>query len=218
MVLENPDNMKFIENMKDIDFEDYREIILPDIYEELLYLKRRDNRNGKDEDDFLIVVNSFLDDLKHAIEHRKGHLVLNNKNGRVNEKIVQAYIGNFADAYFKGSKIVADREIDTGRGSIDMKISAGRNEACLIEIKLSNHVRVADGYQYQLPTYMLAEGIKYGYYILICFTLEDYKKELVFDSMEHLPESIEIFARKINASGNLKSASKVANAEEMGFE
>lgn len=171
-------------------------------------------------DDFYQKVDYLIATFKHYIEHKKGHILFNSKMGQATEKQVQVTFAMMADLALKGTGIVISPEVDTGRGSVDFHLSKGADMQALIELKLGNHSRYKDGLTYQLPTYLSAKQVDYGFFVLICYTQEIYEKAR---SLHHKAEELsqkykmKIQLERIDASGTLQSASIIRTEKGMGF-
>lgn len=158
---------------------------------------------------------------KHMVEHKKGHAILNTSDGTVNEKGVQVLFNIIANLYLENTNIVVNSEVDTGRGSVDFYFSIGKENRALIELKFGNHQRYTDGINYQLPTYLKAEDADLGVFVLICYSEEQNEKSnKLYESAGDLSKEYDkdIRFERVNASGMLKSASKIKRKSEMGFD
>ncbi|MGG0387853.1 hypothetical protein ABEZ76_07705 [Priestia megaterium] len=206
-----------------IDLDDYKDLIPEDKFEE--YKKLKSQREPKEEtsseiqsdENFYILIGQFFKKLKFYIAHKHGSRIINNKSGVLDEKGVQALIEIMAKMFFHNYKTIdVSSEVDTGRGTVDFKFSHGSTLKVLVEVKLSTHSKVDKGYKFQLPTYLHAEECKKGVFVLICFTEEDFRKEESYlDDYDKSVYDIEFI--KIDASGSLKTASKINNSSEMGL-
>lgn len=231
------DNPAFVTDFLHIDVEHYKDLIPEDILFEYTQIQdflaaeetsNKQNSNIKTPqksinsiDDFFEKVELLVTEFKHNIEHNKGYTLLNTKQGFANEKTVQALFSMFAKQYLKHSGIDVSAEVDTGRGVVDFKLSKGTEFQAFLEIKLGNHKRYKDGLIYQLPTYLLAEKVYYGYFILICPTQENYKEaQSLNEETEKLSKKHKkkIKFERIDASGTLESASKIRKEKNMGFD
>ena len=212
-----------------IDLDYYKELMPDDIREEYEHIKQSISSASKverNEEDstasiFKRVVIDMVQEFKNAIEHKKGHTILNTPDGTVNEKGVQALFNIIAYLYLKNTNVLVNSEVDTGRGSVDFYFSIGKEYRALIELKLGNHKRYTDGINYQLPTYLKAEDANFGVFVLICYTEEQYEKSnKLYETAGDLSKEYDkdIRFERVNASGMLKSASKIKSRSEMGFD
>lgn len=129
--------------------------------------------NSKDA--FYKKVDGLITTFKHYVEHKKLHILFNNKRGHATEKQVQAAFGMMANLILQKYGIVVSPEVDTGRGIVDFQLSKGTDYQSFIELKLGNHKRYSDGLIYQLPTYLLSEQVDYGFFVLISYSQEIYE-------------------------------------------
>ncbi|WP_079525514.1 hypothetical protein [Solibacillus isronensis] len=212
-----------------VDLDYYKELMPDDISEEYEYIKQSISSASKvvqNEEDstaskFKRVVIDMVQEFKNAIEHKKGHAILNTPDGTVNEKGVQALFNIIANLYLKNTNVLVNSEVDTGRGSVDFYFSIGKGHRALIELKLGNHKRYTDGINYQLPTYLKAEDADFGVFVLICYTEEQYEKpNILYETAADLSKEYDkdIRFERVNASGMLKPASKIKSKPEMGFD
>ncbi|WP_050181302.1 hypothetical protein [Domibacillus robiginosus] len=216
-----------------IDLDYYTDLLPDDIlleYNKIKdYLNSEENGTGvlevtetvSTKDDFYEKVDDLVETFKHHIVHKKGHILINNEIGQYKEKHVQVIFDLVANLGLKNTGILITREVDTGRGSVDFYLSIGSDYRALIEIKLGSHERYKDGLTYQLPAYLLTEKIDYGYFVLVCYTHEIYEqaKPLYGEAQQlSLKYGKKIKFERIDASGTLKSASKIQDEKGMGFD
>ncbi|MEI3599944.1 MULTISPECIES: hypothetical protein [unclassified Oceanobacillus] len=211
-----------------IDLDYYKELMPDDIKNEYEYLKQSissastANRNEEDfTGTFKNTVISTVKKFKHMVEHKKGHAILNTSDGTVNENGVQVLFYIIANLYLENTNIVINPEVDTGRGKVDFYFSEGKEHRALIELKLGNHQRYTDGINYQLPTYLKTDHAEFGVFVLICYTEEQYgRSKKLYESAGDLSKEYDkdIRFERVNASGMLKSASKIKRKSEMGFD
>ncbi|MFF5401175.1 hypothetical protein ACFY5J_28715 [Peribacillus butanolivorans] len=230
-------NPKFVTDFLHVDLEYYKDLLPDDILSEYNqiqeYLNPEEKSTKQDtdvkavtetinsKDDFYKKVDFLIATFKHYIEHKKGHILFNNKMGQAKEKQVQATFGMMANLALQESGIVISPEVDTGRGIVDFQISKGSDCQALVELKLGNHGRYKDGLTYQLPIYLLTEQVDYGVFVLICYTKEIYEEaKSLHEKAEELSQKYKKKIRfaRIDASGTLESASKIRTEKGMGFD
>lgn len=219
---------EIVTNFFHIDLDYYKELMPDDIRDEYEYIKQSinstsiDKQNEEDTTDtFKNTVISMVEKFKFMVEHKKGHAILNTSDGTVNEKGVQVLFNIIANLFLENTNVLVNSEVDTGRGSVDFYLSVGKDHRALIELKLGNHKRYTDGINYQLPTYLTAEDVDFGVFVLICYTDEQYEKSnKLYETAGDLSKEYDkdIRFERVNASGILKSASKVKSKSEMGFD
>lgn len=221
-------NPNIITSFFHIDLDYYTELMPDDILKQYNDIKsfletttQVKSIKIKEEESFVNQIKQLVEEFKHYVVHKKVHKLLNNKKGKYSETEIQILFDMFSEAYLKDTEIVKSREVDTGRGAVDFHFSKGKKLQALIEIKLDSHQQYKNGLKYQLPTYLLAEkDIKHGFFLLICFSEESYREsEYLYVEAEKLSKKFNkgIYFERINASGNLKSASNVKNEKEIGF-
>jgi hypothetical protein len=87
--------------------------------------------------------------------------VLFDDNGVPRQEIVsQRLIYAVAEIFAKLYDVDLSREGNAGPGAVDFRFTVGHDARLLVEVKLSTHKRLKDGYYEQLPAYARAEGIK----------------------------------------------------------
>lgn len=99
------------------------------------------------------------------------------KENSVNEKKVHVIIENMMDAYFIGKGVDISREVLIKNGQVDFKLfrSDKKDEKILIEVKKASSSYLKAGYENQLCDYIKYSGCKNAFYLIICFTDNDYK-------------------------------------------
>lgn len=229
-------NPKFVTDFLHVDLEYYKDLLPDDIlseynqFQEYLNPEEKSTKQDTDDkavtetidskDDFYNKVDYLIATFKHYIEHKKGHILFNNDMGQAKEKQVQVAFGIMANLALQKYGIVISPEVDTGRGSVDFQLSKGADFQAFIEIKLGNHGRYKDGLAYQLPTYLLTNQVDYGFFVLVCYTREIYEDAVsLHQKAEELSKKYnkKIRFERIDASGTLKTASKIRTEKKMGF-
>jgi len=98
--------------------------------------------------------------LQKSVEHNRLSEVLFDDAGSPRKEIVsQRLIYAIAEIFAKIYDVDLSREGNAGPGAVDFRFTVGHGARLLIEVKLSTHKRLKDGYYEQLPTYAKAEGI-----------------------------------------------------------
>ena len=100
----------------------------------------------------------------------------------VNEKKIHTIIENIMNAYFIGKGIDISREVQIKNGQVDFKLfrSNEQNEKVLIEVKKASSSYLKAGYEHQLCDYIAYSGCKNAFYLIICFTDNEYKTAFDF--------------------------------------
>jgi hypothetical protein len=131
----------------------------------------------KNQEAFLHSVEQMVEAYCHFIEENQGHKLLWNDNGKSkSEKAAQLLFLGTIKQYCQANDIDISPEANIGRGPVDFKLSKGFTCRALLEVKLARNTRFWNGLTRQLPTYINAEGIQHGYFIVIAYTDEDLKR------------------------------------------
>ncbi|MBD2097345.1 hypothetical protein H6F90_19790 [Trichocoleus sp. FACHB-591] len=141
---------------------------------------------------------SFSDSLNELDEQKEDLDDSNNRNnGKKKEERVpkkenaaQITFVSVVRSYCQANNIDLTREANIGRGPVDFKFSSGYSDRALLEVKLASNPKLLKGLESQLTTYLRAEQIKYGYYLIIFHYKEDLKK------IEEVRESIDVIAER----------------------
>lgn len=81
------------------------------------------------------------------------------------------------DAYFVGKEVDISREVLVKNGQVDFKLfrSNQKDEKILIEVKKANSSYLKAGYENQLCDYIRYSGCRNAFYLIICFTDNEFK-------------------------------------------
>lgn len=95
----------------------------------------------------------------------------------INEKKIHVILENMMDAYFLGKGVDISREVKIKNGQVDFKLfrSDNKGEKILIEVKKASSSYLKAGYEKQLCDYIRYSDCKNAFYLIVCFTDEDYK-------------------------------------------
>jgi hypothetical protein len=63
-----------------------------------------------------------------------------------------------------------NREVNNGRGPVDMKVSFGSFDKSIVEFKLASNTKLRHGLEKQIPIYEEANQTKQSVKVIICFT------------------------------------------------
>jgi len=83
------------------------------------------------------------------------------------ERAAQLLFYGIADAYCTANDIDISREPNSGRGSVDFKLSRGAKEKVIVEIKLTSNNRLRHGFTEQVPIYMRQEKTRKAIYLIV---------------------------------------------------
>lgn len=164
--------------------------------------------------DFLGVVGSMVDAYQHFVEQNSGWRLLWDENGtrRRGEKTSQLLFLGVVKHYCRANDIDISPEPNIGRGPVDFKVSRGYHLRALLEVKLAKNTRFWNGLTRQLPTYLNAEEVRDGYFLVITYDdrdLERLKDIQAIVEQVNAETGCRIRVRTIDASPEKPSASKL---------
>lgn len=165
-----------------------------------------------DDKAFNAIILKLVDEYRHNVEQKKGTKLLWLADKPAPEEHAQILFDVIADQYAKLADLIIDREIETGRGPVDFKFSRGYKFQAHLEVKRATSSKLEHGLNKQLPTYLAADKVKNGYYLIICYVESDLLKanELTKEA-EVLSKSLNINLQvlAVKAFKKFESASKV---------
>lgn len=124
-------------------------------------------------------IDSMLQEFKHFVEENAGWRLLVNDNGVPRgEQAAQLLCLGTVIHYCRSKDIDVTREANIGRGPVDFKVARGYRLRALIEVKLAKNTRFWNGLEQQLPTYLQAERVDRGYFIVIMQSDGDLRRVL----------------------------------------
>lgn len=164
---EHKADMPRIAKMMGISLDYYFEILPMDIQKK--YKSNHITLTGE--------VSGFFSYLQQRINNGSLAELFWEKDKPGNEKRVHVIIENIMDAYFIGKGVDISREVLIKNGQVDFKLfrSDKREEKILIEVKKASSSYLKAGYENQLCDYIAYSGCENAFYLIICFTDEDYK-------------------------------------------
>jgi len=166
----------------------------------------------KNENEFIEFVNELIAIFKHNIEQRKGYKLLWNGTKSKPEEEVQIFFDNQIIELAQRRGIEVSRENETGRGPVDFKFIESVEHKAHLEIKKASNPKLIKGLSKQLVTYLKADKLDIGFYLIIQFfdnedkIINTFKQQI---SKLRLDNNIKIFTIFIDARRNKKSASKL---------
>lgn len=157
-----------IENKLGINIDYYFELLPMDIQEK--YKSHNITMTGE--------ISSFLNYLQHKIYYGSLSKLFWDNDKQIKEEKIQVILENLMDAYFYKQGVEITREALVGTGKIDFKIfkNSDENEKVLIEVKKANNTKIKEGYGRQLTEYLKASEYKNSFYLIVCFTDDEYDK------------------------------------------
>lgn len=114
----------------------------------------------------------------------------------VGEERIQLIMENMMDAYFYNQEVEITREALLGNGQVDFKLYRNKHEdeKVLIEIKKANSPSyLKKGYEKQLTEYMLSSKYKNAFYLVACFTDEEYKRVSRFIKEHIYTDTVQLY-------------------------
>jgi len=174
------------------------------------------NFNSKEE--FIEVIRGTMNKFSYYVSQKKLYKLINGKSRSFSEKEFQILFGFYLEIYLKGFDLDISPEVDTGRGSLDFKISCGKKYKVVIEFKMDFNNNLTKGIEYQLPLYQHVTEIDYGIYSIVCFedssfNKSDYYRKKAKEMSDKYDVLIEYFC--IDARNDKVSASKISSDDEM---
>lgn len=127
--------------------------------------------------EFLGVVSTMVDAYRHFIQENEGwRLLWNDNRTSKGEKASQLLFLGIVKHYCQANDIDISPEPNVGRGPVDFKVSRGYQLRLLLEVKLARNTRFWNGLTRQLPTYLKAEGVRDGYFLVIAYDDRDLER------------------------------------------
>ena len=128
------------------------------------------------------------------------------------EEASQLLFHGLMKEHCKANNVDISREVNSGRGPVDIKFSNGYIERVLIEVKRASSSKLVQGLTKQLPQYLTTEDINIGYYVVIVQKEDEYKKvralkDIANKLSQELSKDIDIFI--IDATDEKPSASNL---------
>jgi len=110
---------------------------------------------------------------KHYIEHQDGYRVIHRKGKPLSdESEVQLFFG----LIWYGTKFDVNREPNNGRGPVDFKVSYGRGDKALVELKLASNSSLRRNLENQVAVYEAANQTKKSVKLIVAYTAAEIKK------------------------------------------
>jgi hypothetical protein len=167
----------------------------------------------QDSRSFLEAVAMMVEEFRHFVEQNAGYRLLWNDNGKnKSEKAAQLLFLGIVKHYCQANNIEISPEPNIGRGPVDFKVSIGHGLRALLELKLARNGKFWNNARKQLPTYLKAERVKDGFFIVIVFTDNDTKRVRGIKStvtMAAKAANCKIRTVTVDASTDKPSASKM---------
>jgi hypothetical protein len=131
--------------------------------------------------------------------------VLFSDDGKPRKEVIsQRVIFAIARIFGKLYNVDVSREGNAGPGAVDFRFTVGNESRSLVEVKLSTHSRLIDGYYEQLPAYGKAEQIRRLLLIVIRIDQDGEPITKLRAAIKKSPRAIELHVfdavRKVSAS------------------
>ena len=124
--------------------------------------------------DFEATIRRLCEEYRQFIENNQGWQLLWNDNGEPRtERAAQTLFLGIVKHYCRANNIEVSREPNIGRGPVDFKFSRGYEKRALLEVKKADNTRFWNGLLRQLPTYMEAEEVNLGFFLIIVYSDAD---------------------------------------------
>ena len=118
--------------------------------------------------DLVAAVKDMIDQFSRFVRDNKGWKLLWNDNGKAkSEEASQLLFLGTVIHYCRANDLDVSPETNIGRGPVDFKVSRGYSLRAHIEVKLAKNSKFWNGLQKQLPTYMKAEDVKIGHFLVV---------------------------------------------------
>jgi hypothetical protein len=146
-----------------------------------------------------------LSHVKQSIEENRLSDVLFSDDGKPRKEVIsQRVIFAIARIFGKLYNVDVSREGNAGPGAVDFRFTVGNESRSLVEVKLSTHSRLIDGYYEQLPAYGKAEQIRRLLLIVIRIDQDGEPITKLRAAIKKSPRAIELHVfdavRKVSAS------------------
>jgi len=139
------------------------------------------------EEEFLRFIHESIFLFKNYVENQGGwSLIWNENETPKREDASQRLFLGIVSQICAANNVDISREVNVGRGHVDFKVSSGFHRRALIEVKLAKNTKFWDGLEAQLPTYLKAEQVKTGWFVVIVYTDKD------IDRISKIEERVEI--------------------------
>jgi hypothetical protein len=163
-------------------------------------------RSVSTKSDIIQVAELCIDRFQIAVREQGGHLLVQGDETRA-QVLFRVAVEDFAAAH----GVDLSREVETGRGPVDFKLSNGAVARLLIEMKRVSSSAFWDGLRNQVPVYLTASSVTVGFFVPI---VQDGDSDLDIKKVEDLASELsklhgfEIRVRTVDARRPL-SASKI---------
>ncbi len=148
-----------------------------------LILARKDSTSIKG---VINIVRTICLQYKSLIENNGLHEVLYYKGKPRHERIAQKIFLGVADIYCKANDLDLSPEVNSGRGSVDFKMSRGYKKRVVVEVKLTTNPQLIHGFETQTKEYQKAEQMAFAFYLVVHNGGPDSRLEKLFTTQNDL--------------------------------
>lgn len=175
----------FIEEMLGINIDYYFELLPMDIQEQ--YKTKHITLTSE--------ISSMLKYIEKRIRYGNLYKLFWENNHPVKEERIQLILENIMDAYFYNQEVEITREALLGNGKVDFKLykTDHEDEKVLIELKRGSSTYLKKGYEKQLTDYMLSSNYKNAFYLIACFTDNEYERSVKFIRNHVYTDTIQLY-------------------------
>lgn len=174
-----------IEKVLGINIDYYFELLPIDIQEQ--YKTKHITLTGE--------VSSMLKYITERIQYGNLYKLFWENDVPVKEERIQLILENIMDAYFYNQEVEITREAVLGNGRVDFKLfkNINEDEKVLVEIKRASSSYLKKGYEKQLTDYMLSTKYKNAFYLITCFTDDEYDKSKRFIREHVYTDTVQLY-------------------------
>ncbi|EPY08647.1 hypothetical protein PAALTS15_03697 [Paenibacillus alvei TS-15] len=174
-----------IEERLGINIDYYFELLPLDIQEQ--YKTKHITLTGE--------VSSMLEYIIERIQYGNLYKLFWVNDVPVKEERIQLILENIMDAYFYNQEVEITREAALGNGKVDFKLykNINEDEKVLVEIKRASSSYLKKGYEKQLTDYMRSTKYKNAFYLIACFTDDEYDKSMRFIREHVYTDTIQLY-------------------------
>ncbi len=165
----------------------------------------------KTDQEFVSFVEKLISQFKHSVEEKAGYKLLwKDSKTPASEENSQILFRLLFEKFAGQHGVFLHREVETGRGPVDFKFAGGFDWSAHLEMKRADSSQLRHGLKKQLPTYLKADEVKFGFYCVIAYNLGDIKKadEIALETQEIERKSGILLRTFVIDAGKKKSASK----------
>lgn len=131
----------------------------------------------EDGESFNKFVESIVEQFRLFVQDNGGWSLLWNENKTAKrEEASQLLFLGIVKHYCAANNVDISKEANIGRGPVDFKVASGYTRRALIEVKLARNTKFWNGLERQLPTYMTAEEVNCGVFLVIVYNDRDFDR------------------------------------------